>query len=129
MSARSVSEAIEEVRQLGPLTIEVEGILNWEFEDVSLSHWPRSESHARIWITQAGTAFDFNDDVMKRWSGKKVIILGEVEVAKEESEIHDGPRFMGSGFGHMGMSQAQIKARRVDLVKSRKRSENHPDYL
>lgn len=116
MNPMTVHEALKQCRERGPLFVEIDGLLSFEFERICLSHWPKAEQAEEIWIETEGV-FAFDERVLSRWSGKRVIVFGELESAPPP------PGFEGEwGFGHMGMFPAQIKARRIERWKDRVRA-------
>jgi len=124
MKPLSINEALLKGAKLSGSCIPVEGILTFEHEDISISHWPKAERNeyyaSSIWIEPDGAAFDFDQAVLERWSGKRVVILGFLDFAKE-SKV-DG---WDEGFGHFSMWPAQIRARRIDLLK--RWATDHPE--
>ncbi|MBK1856600.1 hypothetical protein JO972_16670 [Verrucomicrobiaceae bacterium 5K15] len=118
MSTLSVNQALDLGKAKNGECFEIEGILFFDFEDISLNHWPKSERRenryeSSIWIDAEG-AFSFDEEVLQRWAGKRVVVLGRYEVSKA-SEV-DG---WDDGYGHMSQWPARIVARRIDLVKRR----------
>jgi hypothetical protein len=57
--------------------------------------------------------FSFNAEVMQRWSGKRVVVLGVFE------SIPPGEFDSWLTFGHFSQWSARIVARRIDLLKKR----------
>lgn len=124
MNAISVNEAIDSRVKRSGQCFEIEGLLNYDFEDTSLNHWPKAERRSdaytsSIWIDTEG-AFSFNEDVMTKWNGKRVVVLGFFE-SSESSKV-DG---WENGFGHFGLWPTRIRARRIDLFKQR--TKDHPN--
>jgi hypothetical protein len=124
MNPITVNDALLREPQLNGSCVTVEGILTFELENISVSHWPKAERKdgyaSSIWIEPDGAAFDFDQSVLERWSGKRVVVLGVLEFAKE-SQV-DG---WDEGFGHFSMWPAQIRARRIDLLK--RWAKDHPE--
>lgn len=117
MEILSVNEALDRAVQLDGSCVVIEGILNFEFENISLDHWPKAERvktphSSSIWLDEEGGPFGFNEDVLTRWAGKRVVVLGTLERYKE-FENYDGE----FGYGHFGLWPLRIKARRIDLLK------------
>ncbi|MES2708780.1 MAG: hypothetical protein V4726_19450 [Verrucomicrobiota bacterium] len=120
MNAISVNEALDLRALRNGDCFEVEGLLTYDFENISLNHCPKAERRSdaytsSIWIDTEG-AFSFDESVMAKWNGKRVVVLGFFEIA-EPSQV-DG---WTNGFGHFGLWQARIKARRIDLLKQRRK--------
>ena len=117
MTPISINEALSRDSPTSESCISVEGILTFENENISISHWPKAERKdgyaSSIWIEPDGVAFDFNQEALERWSGKRVVILGFLEFAEENT--FDG---CDNGFGHFSLWRAQIRARRIDLLKT-----------
>lgn len=116
MKILSVNQALEHARHKTGACLTVEGILSYEIEDIALYHWPKAEREdgqaSSIWIECGSAVFTPNDEVLRRWNGKRVVILGTVDVAPESQM--DG---WDSGYGHFCMWPAQIHPRRIDLLK------------
>lgn len=124
MNPIPVNEAVDHSSSAGSACIAVEGILCFETENVSLSHWPKAERRSgaydsSIWIDADGPVFDFDQAVLERWAGKRVVVLGIVERA--EASTMDG---WENGFGHFSLWNTRIRARRIDLLKRWKN--DHP---
>ena len=99
--------------------MQVEGILHFEHEDISLNHWPKAECHSTpydssIWIDTGNAAFTADENVLAKWAGKRVVVMGILHAALAQNPDFDGE---SSGFGHMGMWMAMLAARRIDLFK------------
>lgn len=116
MKILSVNQALECARHNDGACLTVEGILSFEFENVALYHWPKAERRegyaSSIWIEGDGSVFGLNDEVLRRWNGKRVVILGTVDFANGTDV--DG---WDSGFGHFCLWPAQVHPRRIDLLK------------
>lgn len=116
MNPLSVHEVIRQSKERGPLFVEVEGFLCLEFECVCLSHWPKAEQTGDygdcIWIW-AERLFEFDDRLLARCAGRRVIVFGEVDC----SPLPEGQ----CGYGHLGMFAGEIKARRIERWKDRER--------
>ncbi len=118
----TVNDAIDGLEILDGKYIFVSGLLSFEFEDHSVSHWPKSErrqssvmsyysGHSSLWIEIGSEAFAFNDKVLKRWSGKRVVIGGTLSKPVP-----------GYGAGHMSGWTASILATQIELFKIWQRS-------
>lgn len=116
----SVNEALDSGSLRKNQCVEIEGILSFEQENISLNHWPKIErregSASSIWIDPDGV-FAFNDPVLQKWSGKRVVVLGIYEM----SGVYNVDGWYGD-FGHFQLWQARIRARRIDLLKERNKS-------
>jgi hypothetical protein len=125
MSVLTVNEALDQGWLRNGQCMEIQGVLALEEENAGynavLCHWPKSERRSQKISVETEGVFQFNLEILWRWRDKRVIVFGEWEMA--EPSRHDGPRIE---YGHMGMCPARIKARRIDLLKERNRSENHP---
>lgn len=123
MKSFSVHDALHYRDRINGHCVEVEGILVYEFEDVSIRHWPTAEQTSEladgVWIDVEGV-FALNDEVLRRWAGKRVVVLGVFETAPANK--YDGG---ANGFGHFGLWPARVTARRIDLLK--KRLKEHPE--
>ena len=112
-----VNEVLDSIRELEGQTLCVEGLLDSASErGVGLSHWPKAEQQsptgcfsAGIDIVPDGPAFDFDEDVITKWSGKRVVVLGTLQMNP----------LIDSTMDWMGFppAVALIKARRLDLLK------------
>ncbi|OAI55462.1 hypothetical protein AYO49_05510 [Verrucomicrobiaceae bacterium SCGC AG-212-N21] len=109
MKSLTVNEALSQKDHIHGHCIEVEGLLVYEFENVSIRHWPKAQQTpdfaTGVWIDAEG-AFSFDDEVMRRWAGKRVVVLGIFESSPPQ-------RFDGghNGFGHWGLWPARMRAR------------------
>ncbi|WP_113957834.1 hypothetical protein [Roseimicrobium gellanilyticum] len=120
MKTLTVNDALGTKDQIHGHCIEVEGLLGYDSEiappELYLAHWPRAERIAgeAIKIVTEG-AFSFNEEVLKRWSGKRVVVLGVFETMPP-GEFKD---WLWFGLGHSSHWPARIVTRRVDLLKKR----------
>jgi len=113
MKLYTVNGAIDRCNELNGNRIYIEGLLTYEIEDISLSHWPKSEQrNNEIWIETGSGAFQLNPKSLEKLSGKKVVCLGQFQ--STWSDNVDGMIF---GFGHMGLWQAQILATELVYYK------------
>ena len=111
MKLTSVNNAILENRASQRLLLE--GLLCYSFEDVSINHWPQSESKdgyesSISLITKTGSIFELNSSILTKWSGKRVVVTGLLLKRKE-------------GCGHMGLWSWEIEATNIELYKNWKR--------
>ncbi|GEM_PF-3532404 len=118
----TVNDAIDGLETLDGKYIFVSGLLSFEFEDHSVSHWPKLErrqssdvswcwEHSSLWIDIGSEAFALNEKVLKRWSGKRVVIGGTLSKPVP-----------GYGAGHMSGWPASILATQIELFKKWQRS-------
>lgn len=123
MNTLTVHEAIAQCRQRGALFVEVDGVLSLELEHRCLEHWPNAERggyESCIWLETEGV-FTANEKVLEGWSGKRVLVFGELEAGPvwPSGVTPDGVQM---GFGHFGMYPARIKVRRIERWKDRERA-------
>ena len=103
----SVNELLSKQEGLHNKQIYVEGILNFEFEDISLLHWPSSErENQSVWVEQGEGVFCFNEKKLKSLHARKIVCLGKIESMKSEW-----------GYGHMGLWSVQIIPREIVYYK------------
>jgi len=121
MSPRSVNQVIHQCLELNGHCLSVEGLLCFESEETTLRHWPKAEGDRWILIDPDGPLFDFDEAVLRRWHGKRIVIHGIVD------HVPRDPTFDGwsAGFGRFGLWDLRIRARRIDLLKTWKR--HHPE--
>lgn len=105
----SVNEAIEQAASHAGEVVVVQGVLNFEFEDISLRHYPFSEQRddgygSAIWLTAGMGSIQFNEPVLERWSGERVVVTGT---------IHGSSAGLG-GCGHGSMFPAEILVTSID---------------
>lgn len=115
MEIFTVNDALARLDVLNNRPIYLEGLLSFQFEDISLNHHPRAEyrdyKSSSIWIDLNYNILRFDSQVMNRWHGKRVMIEGILQ--KPDS-------FFG-GSGHMCLWSASIIATEIELFKSRTR--------
>ena len=113
MKLYSVNAALKNRNQLHGDRIYIEGLLSFEFENISISHWPKAEQEGSgVWIAESNGVFRFNTDALEKFAGKKVVCLGQFQ-SSFESDMFDGPW----GFGHFGLWSAQIVATEIVYYK------------
>jgi hypothetical protein len=104
----SVNEAIEMLDGLAGRDIRVRGLLNYEFENVSLNHVPlaeRAEGYASsIWLTAGAGALSFDEKACQRLHGKVVVVQGALQ--------KPDPKF--GGCGHMSLWPAELVSRTLE---------------
>jgi hypothetical protein len=106
----SVNETIENLTSLAGRDITVSGLFTFQFENVSISHWPKSESRgffaSSIWISTGTGALQFDQKTCQLLSGKRVLIQGTLY----------GPDPRMGGCGHMSGWPAEILARTLEAA-------------
>lgn len=99
----SVNEAIEQMAQTPSVIVTVRGVLNFEFENRSLKHYPVVERHdatyaSAIWLSAGHGSIQFDEAVLTRWHGKRVLVTGTLY----------GPSEGFRGCGHMSLFAAGL---------------------
>ena len=130
MNTLSVNQALHEKSSVSDLYCCIDGILNFDFENQSLQHYPKSERSSdnrysySLWIDEKGI-YKFNDQTLKKWSGQRVVICGELEVIDTNEALIDG---FDNGFGHFSLWNARILVERIELKKRwlKNHTENQP---
>jgi len=106
MKLYSVNEAYELKDTLHNQHIYIEGLLTYEDDNISLSHWPKKEQKQHsIWIEETQGAFRYNHAALKKLSNKRVVCLGNFQ-----SKITEETVDWYWGFGHLGYWGMQIVA-------------------
>lgn len=105
----SVNDLLDRAAALHGTVVAVYGLYALEFEDSTLHHLPGSERRAG-WRTSIWVAYPSNVTVVgakapSALAGKRVVVTGRLEA-------------IGDGFGHGGLSGAQIVARRIERLRS-----------
>jgi hypothetical protein len=108
MKIYSVNEAVDNIELLNGSSIYIEGILSFEFENVSIYHSKSSERKDRgylssIWLEVAKN-LTFDSAVMEKWSTRKVLVEGTL--------VKPDPNFGG---GHMGLWPAEFIATDIKI--------------
>jgi hypothetical protein len=112
----SINSAIDRLDELRGKPVEVEGLLRFEFEDVSLWHWPKAEqrdvgenqfftTNSSLWLAFGSGSLQPNEKVLASWSGKRVRVSG----------ILRGPTPQ-SGCGHVGGWPGEIEPYSIERV-------------
>jgi hypothetical protein len=110
----SVNAALDGLPALEGQDVTIEGILHFEFEHVSLDHFPKSERAKRsddapnassIWLETGSGSLQFNESALERLSGKRVLVEGTLHRASG-----------GFGMGHFSMWSAAIQARTIERL-------------
>jgi hypothetical protein len=106
----TVNEAIENLATLAGRDVSIIGLFTFQFEDVSLNHWPRGEQRAgyqsSIWISTGMGSLQFDELACKRLSGKRVVVQGTL--------YQPDPKF--GGCGHFSLWPAEILARTLEAA-------------
>ena len=126
MKVRSVNQILAESGSLNGACIAVEGVLNFEYENTTLDHWPKSKRQdgVGIWMGAPDGVFEFNAETLARWSGKRVVVLGIIK-----ADASPAPFEGCYGFGRLGLWRAEISPRRVDLYKQWTRDHSRDEML
>ena len=102
----SVNQALAQLEALSGEDVQVRGILSFDFEDVCISHFPKSErkedNQSSIWLQVGAGALGFDEDVCRRLHGKRVVAEGTLFAADPTM-----------GCGHMGGWPAQLLVRNL----------------
>lgn len=118
MELITVNNAIDNLETLNGKYLYIEGLLIFEFENISINHWPKAErrepakgvayfAESSIWLEVGSGAFSFNVRVLSRWSGKRVVVGGTLQKADS----------LSGGAGHMSGWPAEILATQIELLK------------
>lgn len=106
----SVNDALRSLENLAGQDVSVTGVLSFEFEDVSVSHWPSGECAAgyqsSIWLSTGAGSLQFDLSACKRLSGKRVVVQGTLLL----------PNPSLGGCGHFSMWPAEIVARTLEAA-------------
>lgn len=102
--AISVNHAIENLNILIGKDISIKGILCFEFENISINHYPRAEQKddydSSIWLLTGAGGLNFDQKVCEKLHGALVIIQGVL--LNPDTNI---------GGGHMGLWPAEFLTR------------------
>ena len=117
MEILTVNYAIDNLEILSNQPIYLKGILSFQFEDISINHYPkieyRNDGSSSIWIDVDYGILRFNEPVLSKWHGKRIIIEG----------ILQPPDPCFGGVGHMSLWSASIVATEIDLFSDLARGE------
>jgi hypothetical protein len=116
--ALTVNEAIDGLASLAGQDVAINGLLRWEFEHYAIDHLPTSErrehssdgcsNSSSIWLEVGGGALQFNEPVLEKWNGKRVVVEGTLYAPVAE---------MG-GCGHFSGWPALLVARTIERDKA-----------
>ena len=78
----SVNSAVDGLDALAGEDVLVTGVLQFEFEDVSINHWPKAERRdgyqSSIWLFTGGGSLGFNPAACEKMNGKRVLVRGSL---------------------------------------------------
>lgn len=106
----SVNQAIDRLATAAGNLVVVYGILHFEFEDVSLRHYPVAEQRdellgayygsgaSALWLSAGGGSIQLDETVLRQWNRRRVVVTGTL-LAPEKA--------LG-GCGHMSGCPGEI---------------------
>ena len=114
-AALQVNQAIDRIAELAGSPVAIDGLLSFEFENMSLEHLPKGErrddlSHgyaSSVWLAFSGGSMEPNETLLRRWSGKRVRVTGILHAP--------GP---DGGCGHMSMWRAEVQPYSIERVNA-----------
>ncbi len=113
----SINELLAHRSELDGKPIEVCGLLTFEFEDTSLTHFPKAEQRepsddftqpyypSSVWLSFGSGSIQPNKEVLSRWNGKRVRVIGIVRTAKESF-----------GCGHFSAWECEIEPFTIERI-------------
>lgn len=105
-----VNAVLDALNDLAGEDVCITGVLHFDFEDVSLNHWPQSERRdgyqSSIWLVTGLGSLGFDPIACKRLSGKRVLVQGSL--------LKPDPAL--GGCGHMSLWPAELLARTLELA-------------
>lgn len=113
----SVNQLIDRLSELDGQAVEVTGLLTFEFENVSIGHFPKSERReiteeveppyyqSSVWLSFGSGSIQANEKILSKWVGKRVLVTGVLR----------GPRGPG-GCGHFGGWGCEIEPYSIERV-------------
>lgn len=116
-----INEVLNAIDELDGKTVQLEGLLD-STEGLggftSLQHWPKAEQQSPAGYFRAGIeiepempVFNFNGDILAKWLGKRVVVLGTLL----KHPLIDSTMDWSS---HLPIpTPVLIKVRRIDLLK------------
>ncbi len=108
----SVNQALCSLERLAGEDVSVTGVLSFDFEDASINHWPSGERDegykSSIWLSTGSGSLQFDMQVCKRLSGKRVLVQGRL--FRPDSSL--------GGCGHFSMWPAEILVRSLQAELS-----------
>lgn len=112
----SVNAALDELATLVGHEVALQGNLRFEFEGTALDHFPKAErcnvadegplEPSSVWLSVGTGALQFNEEQLRRWHGKRVLVLGTLL----------GPNEKLGGCGHFSAFPAEILARSIERL-------------
>jgi len=100
----TVNQALEQLSELAGDDVAITGILCFEFENVSINHFPKTDRkdgyQSSIWLEAGSGSLGFDEKVCERLHGKRVTVQGTLLKADQ-----------GIGAGHMGLWPAALLTR------------------
>jgi hypothetical protein len=104
----SINEVIDRLDELAGEQISIKGILSFEFENISISHIPRSERKdgykSSVWFEVGCGSLTFDEKVCEALHGKVVVAEGSL--------VKSDPVFGGSG--HFSLWPAAFLVRTLE---------------
>ncbi len=104
----SINEALDRLDELAGKDIFIKGILSFDFEDMSISHCPKSERRdgykSSVWLEVGSGVLGFDNKVCESLHGKIIVAEGSL--------IKPDPYFGGGG--HMCLWPAEFLARTLE---------------
>ena len=111
MKILSVNEVIENLNEYAGKNVYLQGVLVWEFENVSICHLPRAERkkgfiESSIWL-RCNPVLQFEERGMQKLSQKSVLVEGRI--------LAPDPKL--GGCGHLSGWPAEIVATDIEELK------------
>ncbi|HEX8613669.1 MAG TPA: hypothetical protein VF800_20520 [Telluria sp.] len=90
----TINEVIDRLDEFNGKQVEIGGILNFEFENASLEHYPKAEHRdasddraqpyypSSIWLAFGSGSIQPNMKALMRWNGKRVRVTGIMAAAE-----------------------------------------------
>lgn len=118
----SVNELVDRISVFHTKPVAVVGLLTFDFEDQSISHFPKAEQRepghgsglalypSSVWLAFGGTgSLRPNERVLSRWNRKRVRVLGIAH-----GSLHAESGYMGCG--HMGGWPCEIDVYSIERM-------------
>ena len=110
MKLLTINDAVAQRSSLQGRLIILTGTLTFEFENISLNHYPRKEyidlENSSVWLNLSSAALGFDVRVMKKWHGQAVVAEG---ILQTDNSL--------GGTGHMCLWSAEIAATELYLLE------------